>query len=164
MIRLITIFIITSITILLYSLTSWFENQKMHIDEFNNKYIRDIKKLEQIPSLNLTLQKKVIPRLYRIPKSVDKADQKLIRFFDKYSQKYNFTVSKYLYQTGTTRRLEIKYTIPRSNKKELKDFLKLKLEDGFVKFESFNVIQDELKGNIILIQPFFEGNTNVFKQ
>jgi hypothetical protein len=160
MIRLIFLFIILTITILLYTLTDWFSTQKFLIDKINYKYKQDIKKLKQIPSLNQTIKLKVLPHIHKIPKNEQIADLILIDFFDTHAKNYNLFISKYIYTSNTTRCMQLKFSISRSDKILLSNFLKLKINEGFIKFQYFKVKKEIFEGEILLVQPFLQGESD----
>ncbi len=158
MVKIFITFINISLVILLLSLVSWFEKKDIEIQDVNRKHMSDIRKLKNIPAINKSINKYVRPALKVWPKSDEKADLKLIRFFDKHALEYDFIVNKYLYHDSIAHYLEIEYSIPRSNKKALYDFLQTKFHGGFIQFLNFNVKDKKLEGTLQVIQPFTGDN------
>ncbi len=163
MIKIIIICINFFISILLVSLISWFETKKDEINFINSKHLRDIEKLKKIPYINQVIEKNLRPTLKVLPKTSEEADLKLIKFFDKHSDKYNFSVDKYIYHDHVAHYLEIKYSIDRDEHKALYNFMHLKFLGGFIKFHKFDVKKSTFTGQILLIQPYSEEDNNESK-
>ena len=158
MLKFFIVFINIALVILLLSLTTWFEKRDIEIQNINSKHLRDIAKLRNIPKINNAIEKYVKPELKVWPKSDERADLKLIQFFDRYAIPYHFVVNKYLYKDTIAHYLEIDYSIDRNKKKELLHFLQTQFKGGFIQFRSFDLDKEKLKGTIQLIQPFTGEN------
>lgn len=154
MLKIVFIFVNLAISVLLLSLISWFEVKEDEIKSINSKHKRDIQKLKKIPALNASIEKYVRPALKIQPKSPQEADLKLIQFFDAYMQEYDFVVNKYVYHDNIAHYLEIDYTLLRSDRKNLNDFMKTSFKSGFIQFKEFEVKGTTLHGTIQLVQPY----------
>ncbi len=154
MLKITLIFVNMAISVLLLSLISWFEVKEAEIRSINSKHKRDIQKLKKIPSLNAAIEKYVRPALKIQPKNAQEADLKLIRFFDEYAKKYDFKVDKYMYSDDIAHYLDITYSLQRSEKKNLNNFMKTFFKSGFIQFKEFQAKGETLDGKIQLVQPY----------
>ncbi len=154
MLKVTIIFLNLALSVLLLSLITWLEAKESEIKSINSKHKRDIQKLKKIPSLNASIKKYVSPALKIQPKSAEGADLKLIRFFDAYSEEYDFKIDKYTYSDDIAHYLDIAYSIPRSDKKVLNDFMKTPFKSGFIQFKEFKLKGTTLSGEMQLVQPY----------
>jgi hypothetical protein len=163
MIKPIIILLNLSLSILLISLISWFEFKESEINSINSKHLRNIQKLKKIPNINKAIEKNLRPTLKILPKTSAEADLKLITFFDKNNNQYNFSVTKYIYNDNIAHYLEIKYSIERDKREKLLNFKSLKFLSGFIQFKEFNLKDSYLNGTLLLIQPYSKEENNVSK-
>lgn len=159
MIKIVAITLSFVLSVLMLSLTTWFENESLKIQEINKQHKQEIQKLREIAKINLWLDKVVKPSLEKVPTNIASTDDSLVNFFDEYSQAYNFRVSKYIYKDENSRNLDIKFNILRNAKKELKNLMTLKYNKGFLRFNNFDLKDKKIMGEIEVVQPFY-GDMN----
>lgn len=158
MVKIVIIFLNLALSILFLSLISWFEAKESEIKNVNRKHKSDIRKLKKIPAINEAIEEKVRPALKIQPKSVEEADLKLIKFFDKYAEGYNFEINQYTYSDNIAHYLDITYTLDRNEKKLLNEFMQMQFQSGFIQFKKFQLKKMKLVGEIQLVQPFASAN------
>jgi len=163
MMRLVVLFIILALSALLYGFSEWLESQKESLTKVNHKYKSDIYKLQEIPTINTSVEQKIFPHLKHIVTSSDEADKLLIDFFDAHAHKFNFVVDKYLYTKKQTRCMELHYMIPRESKKHLAQFLKLGIANEMIKLQTLQLKKGSLTGTLLLVQPFEKASTHASK-
>lgn len=156
MIKFIIITISFSVSILLLSLNSWFELEKTKIIKITDTNIQNIKKIKKINQINSWLDANVRPDLKEISPSDDKADENLIKYFDKNSKKYNFSIKKYIYADEDVKKFDISYEVNKNNKKHLNSFMHLDYQNGFLEFKKLKINNKNVIGKIQLVQSYKE--------
>jgi hypothetical protein len=159
MIKIIAISLGFILSILMISVTSWFENETLKVQAINKEHKREIQKLQKIASINAWLDEVVKPSLEKVPKNLSASDDSLVNFFDLYSNTYNFQVANYLHKDQNSRNLDIRFSISRNAKEELKRLMTLRYQKGFLRFNTFHLGDKEVKGEIEIVQPFY-GDLN----
>lgn len=159
MIKIVAITLSFVLSVLMLSLTTWFENESLKVQEINKQHQHEIKKLRQIAKINSWLDRVVKPSLAKVPTNLASTDDSLVDFFDQYSQTYNFRVSKYIHKDENSRNLDIKFNISRNAKRELKNLMTLKYNKGFLRFNYFELKDKKIMGEIEVVQPFY-GDMN----
>lgn len=159
MIKIVAITLSFVLSVLMFSLTSWFENESLKLQKINKQHQKEIQKLRQIAKINAWLDKVVKPSLSKVPTNLASTDDSLVNFFDAYSQNYNFTVSKYIHQDEHSRNLDIKFDIFRNEQQELQNLMTLKYKKGFLRFNNFELKDKKIMGEIEVVQPFY-GDMN----
>ena len=161
MIKITLIIINIVLTLFLYFLNQWFSAEEIKINNINQRYIKNTRKLQEIKKIDRWLVKKVKSKLLHTPNSIEVADLRLIEFFDRFATNYNFKVKKFIYHDKYAHYLSINYTIPRNNYIKLVDFMKLHYQDGYKVIDNFVLNKTTLQGELILVQPFL---TKIKKQ
>lgn len=159
MLKIVAITLAFVLSVLMVSLSTWFKNESLKVEEINKVHKDDIYKLRRIAKINAWLDRVVKPSLEKVPTNLIATDENLVHFFDQYASTYNFTVSRYIYKDKNSRNLAIQFHISRNAKKELKDLMTLKYNKGFLKFNSFDLQDKNIMGNIEVVQPFY-GDLN----
>ena len=161
MIKITLIIINIVLTLFLYFLNQWFSTEEIKINNINQRYIKDTRKLQEIKKIDNWLVKKVKSRLLHTPNSVEVADLHLIEFFDRFATNYNFKVKKFIYHDQNAHYISINYTIARNDYSKLVNFMKLHYKDGYKVIDNFVLNKTTLEGELILVQPFL---TKIKKQ
>ncbi len=154
MIKITLIIINIVLTLFLYFLNQWFSTEEIKINNINQRYIKNTRKLQEIKKIDRWLVKKVKSKLLHTPNSIEVADLRLIEFFDRFATNYNFKVKKFIYHDKYAHYLSINYTIPRNNYIKLVDFMRLHYQDGYKVIDNFVLNKTTLQGELILVQPF----------
>lgn len=158
MIKLIAITLSLILSVLIFSLSSWFEQEEIKIESMNKKHLQDIEKIKKIDQLNSWLDTKVEARLKVVPNSVDEVDKHFIKYFDKNSKRYNFLIKKYIYKDENVKKFDISYKINRNSKEDLINFMHLNYKDGFLEFKSYKLDKESLVGELQLIEFYKEDH------
>jgi hypothetical protein len=149
----ISFFLISSV--LFFAVTNWFENEQIKVNKITKKHLNDIRRLRKIAKINQWMDKIVKPSLDRLKSDVESTDNDLVDFYDKYSQQFNFRVSKYIYTDVNTQNLDIKFSILRDDISILKELTSLKHKSGFLHFNSFDIDDKSIKGELQIVQPYY---------
>jgi len=142
------------LAVFLYFLTLWYKQESVAMNETNKNYIRNTKKLQDIKKIDQWLQSKVKKHFVKIPENLQKADLKLIAFFDAYAKEYNFEVEKFIYKDEYAHFLDIKYSLSRGDYKNLMQFMQQQYQNGYILFKKFLIDKDTVKGELQVVQPY----------
>jgi len=142
------------LVVFLYFLTIWYQEEDIKIRQINKTYTEDIQKLKKLAKINKWINANVKQNFTRFPNSSQDADLQLIAFFDTYAKKYSFQVEKFIYKDKYAHFLDVKYSLPRDNYKNLVQFMQQKYKGGYKMLQNFNLDKDTLNGELILIKPY----------
>jgi len=156
MIKLIIITVSFSFSILLLSLCSWFELEEKEIKKVSNAHFQKIEKIKRINQINSWIDANIKPDLKEVSPSDDKADENLIKYFDKNSKKYNFSIKKYIYTDEDVKKFNISYEVNKNDKKHLDSFMRINYQNGFLEFKKLKIDSENIIGEIQLIQAYKE--------
>lgn len=141
----------------------WFNKERGIIEDINKKHQKEIRKLRKIKSINRWLDKVIKPLLNDVPNNPLVADTNLVTFFDHYAKSYNFTLTRYIYDDGDSKFINMSFEIDRNDLSTIETFLQLRYKSGFLSFNRFEVDEKKIAGELLLIQPY-EGENNAFKR
>jgi len=147
------------VSVLMFALSSWFEVEEMKVETINSQHLQEIKRLQKISKINKWLDKVVKPSLAKTPNDANSSDEPIVAFFDQYAPEFHFQVQKYIYVDENTHNLNIEFELLRDEKEALQKLMTLKYKRGFLQFNSFNVKDEKVRGELQIVQPFY-GDTN----
>ncbi|MBD3823437.1 MAG: hypothetical protein IE916_02870 [Epsilonproteobacteria bacterium] len=147
-----------------FSLTEWLEIEQVKLEKINQEHLYDIQKLEKIAHLNSWLKEAVDTTSALESNQSGNSDIEMVKYVDRYSKKFDFTVRKYLFSDGTTQQIELGFSIPIDQKERLKELMKLEYPGGFIHFSELKKNDLHLSGTLEIIKPKLEHENNVSEQ
>ncbi|MFA6138210.1 MAG: hypothetical protein WC667_09000 [Sulfurimonas sp.] len=163
MIKIIIISINFALSILLIASISWFELEHLKIEKINKKRLEDIEKLTKISQINLWLESINKSMYYKmIEKDSDRADDNLIKFYDKHVEKYHLLIKQFIHEDDSSKNINMLYSVNRANLQDMYGLIGLEYDDGFLHFCELKMDKMAITGEIQLIQ-LYNGENNVSK-
>ncbi len=154
MIKILIITLSITLSVLMVSCISWFKKEELKLEAINKVQLEDIEKLKKIVQINVWLHHIIKPLTDSIPTSANRAEKKLVQYFDRNSEEYNLQVSHYIYEDDISKYLDNSYKVDRYNAKQINDLMNINYKSGFLQFIEFNMNKKDITGTFKLIQPY----------
>lgn len=134
----------------------WLDYKNNELTQINLAQNENIKKLEQVSGVNRWLKKNMTSNLEKFPKDKDDASEKLIEFYDRYSDKFAFSIENYLEEDNLSWYMDVSFRLNREDIESIRELVTLRMENGFIKFQKFKVGTKTISGSLRIIQPLFK--------
>jgi len=158
MVRILFVGFLLIVSVFLYALSTWFDNETVKVHKINRQHTVEIRRLHKITKINNWLDTYVKPYLAKIPTDANQSDDPIINFFDKYATDFQFQVDRYIYKEKDTHNLKVNFVLALKNKPYLEELMKLQYPQGFLQFTNFQMKDHILRGDLLIVQPYYGEN------
>ena len=149
-----------ALSILMVAASNWFEEQTKVVESINRQHLHEIERLKKIAKINKWLRSTITPFIESLPKDANASDVTLVKFFDRYADRFDFRVKNYIYKDKYSHNLDVMFKIPRYDKKNLQELMLLRYPTGYLQYNTFELKEESVIGKLRIVQPLY-GDFNV---